>query len=103
VLLKPGEQAEIISGQCSIQSKADVAEATGWRKDLFVFHDADLRHIMDEMSRWYNVEVIFTNEHIPHLFNASISRDEPLAKLLHLLELTGKVHFKINNRKVYVL
>ena len=40
---------------------------------------------------------------IKQLFNATILRQEPLTKVLKLLELNGYVHFKTENDSIYVL
>lgn len=100
--LKPGEQARIKSGNLLLEKYADIEAVTGWKNGAFVFRDADIYTIVRQVERWYDVNVIYrttTSEH----FNFSLSRNEPLTKLLHLLELTGKVHFKIDNKTVYVL
>ena len=102
LVLSPSEQASISSDEVKLAKKADLEEVTGWKDDLFVFHDADIKTIMRQVARWYDTEIIYQND-IPQMFNATISRKEPLSKLLKLLELTGKVNFKTENKKIYVL
>lgn len=100
--LTPGQQALISNGNLSVDKNADVESATGWKDGKFVFHDADIYNIMRQAERWYDVNVIYRTTSSEH-FNFSISRNEPLSKILHLMELTGKIHFKIENKSVYVL
>lgn len=76
-------------------------EIMAWKKGLFVFNEDDIHSIMQQVSRWYNVEIIYSGIN-DDLFTATIERKESLARLLGILELTGKVHFKIQNNKVYV-
>jgi transmembrane sensor len=57
---------------------------------------------MNQIARWYDAKIVYHAE-IRQQFNATILRSEPLAKLLHLLELNGYVHFKIENKTIYVL
>jgi len=99
-ILTPGEEADISAGTIQI-TDADIDEATGWRKDLFVFKDAPVENIMQAVKRWYDIQVVYEHKGKP-LFNATISRKEPLSRLLHLLELTGKIHFTTKSNKVYV-
>lgn len=102
LLLYPGQQAKSKNGNLLLEKNADIEAAIGWKSGEFVFRDADIYSIMRQAERWYDVNVIYrttTSEH----FNLSISRNEPLSKILHLMELTGKIHFKIENKSVYVL
>ena len=100
--LAPGQQARIQQGSMILEKHADVDAATGWKNGAFVFRDADIYSIMRQAERWYDVNVIYRTTSSEH-FNFSISRNEPLSKILHLMELTGKIHFKIENKSVYVL
>lgn len=109
-LQQPGQQALLIAGRSgrmlkgkSIQVQAaDTATALAWRQNRFVFKDQPVAAIMQQISRWYNVEVVYeTANH--HLFNANISRGENLSKLLSLLEMTGKIGFRTENNRIYVI
>lgn len=102
LLLAPGQQAKINNGNVLLEKHADTEAATGWKNGEFVFHDADVYGIMRQAERWYDVNVIYRATSSEH-FNFSISRNEPLSKILHVMELTGKIHFKIENKSVYVL
>lgn len=100
--LLPGMQAKIKSNAMTKEEGVDTEEITGWKNGLFVFHDASIESIMRQAERWYDAKVVYQGE-IKQQFNATILRREPLSKLLHLLELTGYVHFRIENKTIYVL
>jgi len=99
--LKPGEQASIeTTGDVRI-SQANIKVTTAWKDDQFIFKDAPIEDIMRQLSRWYNVTVVYngtTNYH----FIAAISRNEPLSKILELLEQTKHVHFKVHSDTIEV-
>jgi len=100
--LAPGQEAHIGPGTLTLEKHADIEAATGWKNGAFFFRNADIYAIMRQAERWYDVNVIYrttTSEH----FNFSFPRNEPLSQILHLMELTGKIHFKIENKTVYVL
>lgn len=101
-ILTPGMQAVIEGNTTNTIDKADIEEITGWKDGLFVFHDAPVEQIMNQVSRWYDAKVIYQGN-IKQQFNATIKRSEPLEKLLHLLELNGYVKFKTENNSIYVL
>lgn len=102
-LLKPGEQAQMNkSGAFKIvKDEASIDDAVAWKDQLFQFSDADIHTIMRQVSRWYDVEVEFRGD-IRQSFVATISRNMPVSGLLHLLELTNKVHFIIEGKKIIV-
>jgi len=100
--LEPGSQAHIINHLITENNDVDTEEVVGWKNGLFIFHDASMETIMRQVERWYDARVVFKGQ-IKQQFNATILRSEPLSKLLHLLELNGYVHFKIENKTIYVL
>jgi hypothetical protein len=57
---------------------------------------------MRQVARWYDVDIRYETANKQH-FNATISRKEPVLRLLHILEETGQIHFKIENKTIYVL
>ncbi len=101
VTLTPAMQAAINETTVSTATDVDTGEITGWKDGLFVFHDASIEKIMNQVARWYNARVIYQGT-IKQQFNATIHRSEPLSKLLHLLELNGYVKFKTENDIIYV-
>lgn len=100
--LEPGMQASIRNRQITKDKVLDAEEVTGWKDGLFVFHDATIESIMMQIERWYDAKIIYKTN-VKQLFNATILRKEPVAKVLKLLELNGYVHFKTENNIIYVL
>jgi hypothetical protein len=58
---------------------------------------------MRKIARWYDIEVIYASN-VPDNIESGgwISRDKPLLAVLHAMERTGQVHFKVEGKKVYV-
>ena len=56
--LSPGEQFtyQKTTGDYST-AQADISATTGWTEDKFVFHSETIGTIMNELSRWYNVDI----------------------------------------------
>ncbi|MBS1666361.1 MAG: FecR domain-containing protein [Bacteroidetes bacterium] len=101
-ILEPGTQALIKNKAITKNKVLDIEQITGWKDGLFVFHDAPIETIMTQVERWYDAKIVYKAS-IKQLFNANILRSEPLSKVLKLLELNGYVHFKIENKTIYVL
>lgn len=102
VLLQPGTEA-IINRSGKIDTRAADLESTiAWKNGYFIFNAVQLPQILRQLERWYDVQVIQEAD-IPENFVAVIKRDEPLSKVLKLLELTGEVKFSIDKKTIRVL
>ena len=59
---------------------------------------------MRMVSRWYNVEVEFSDPALKELrFGAVANRFANISTLLHMLELTDEVRFKLEKNRIIVL
>ncbi|MNF09968.1 hypothetical protein D3C80_2107710 [compost metagenome] len=58
---------------------------------------------MRKISRWYNVEVEFDGNVSRERFNGALSRKKNIKQMLKMLESTGVVHFKIEERRIIVI
>ncbi|QNL51671.1 FecR domain-containing protein [Olivibacter sp. SDN3] len=88
VQLQPGKQCLVDEGKTSI-SDIDVAAATAWKDGLLNFNETELRELMNQLSRWYNVSVEYQGDIAPTYYYGYISRDEKLSKVLELLKESG--------------
>jgi transmembrane sensor len=102
VILKPGEQGSINQEGKIQTSSADLETALAWKNGQFIFKMTPMEQIMLQVSHWYNARIIYQGNVSEH-FNARIPREVPVSKLLHLLEATGQVHFKIEDRTITVM
>lgn len=92
-LLKPGQEA-ILSGLGLVARQADIQAATSWKDGVFRFNESELRSVMKQISRWYNVEVEYRGFVPETYFYGVISRNRSLSAVLDVLK-EGGVHFKI--------
>lgn len=103
--IRPGQQVIFNpqSGQFDV-SDAAIAHTMAWREGRFDFNGT-LMDIMGQISRWYDMEVSFemTGEGSDKLFIGSISRSVNLDKVLRMIQLTGDVHFKVEENKIIVM
>jgi transmembrane sensor len=94
--LLPGEQSTLRSGALGVK-RVDVATQLGWRNGDFVFDGLELREAMKQLSRWYNVEVVYEDDIPPTPFYGSFSRNLALAKALEILK-EGQVNFSLKKK-----
>ncbi len=99
--LKPGQQAVVNIGNINIRNSADIDEVMAWKNGQFYFPGTDIKTIMRQIEKYYNVDVEY-KDNIPYRFVAKISRDVNVSQFLERLELTNLVHFKIEGKKIIV-
>jgi ferric-dicitrate binding protein FerR (iron transport regulator) len=101
--LVAGQQARIMKGQSAITvvDGVEMDEVVGWKNDLFVFKSLDIQSIMRQISRWYDVEVVYAGELSKETFSGVVSAKSNLSQVLKILE-EGGVAFKIEGRKIIV-
>ena len=102
ILLRPGQQARVTkTNTISLIKYADTEQAIAWKNGVFNFDGSDIETTMRQISRWYDIEVIYETKITEH-FNGAIVRNASIEKVLQLLQYTGVVHFKIQGRKIFV-
>lgn len=104
LILQPGQQAQLNeAGQLYLNPNADVEEAIAWKNGYFRFDKADIHTIMKQLARWYDINVIYSDNLPKHYFGAIMNRDNNISQILKMLEATGDVHFKIEGKEVRVM
>jgi len=100
-ILQPGQQSAL-NGSSLTVNPVETEEAVAWKNGQFIFENDNIQYIMRTISRWYNVDVEY-NGAIPNdTFGGGTSRFKNVSVVLNILQLTGKVHFKIDGRKITV-
>jgi ferric-dicitrate binding protein FerR (iron transport regulator) len=103
-IIRPGEQAQIHSdGSVHTMANVNIDQVVAWKNNVFLFDNTDVKKLMRQLSRWYNVDVVFkgaTDE--PLAFNGTISRTATLSTVLRMLESTGDVKFSIEGNQIIV-
>lgn len=100
VLLMPGQQA-VLDKSFTVKP-VDVEEVTAWKDGNFLFNDTDLKDIMKQLSRWYDVSVDYDEIPKNRAFSGFISRSVNLSKVLKQLEFTGNIQFKIEQKTIKI-
>lgn len=98
-VLLPGQQARMTE---VIQIINATDNAIAWKNGLTSFRDADIRTIMRQVARWYDVEVNYEGD-IPNiLFTGEISRKANLSELIKLLGLSN-IQLKLEGKMITIM
>ncbi len=102
VLIKPGEQALNKATGITV-SKVNIDNVTDWQSGDFYLNKVPFKEAMRKIARWYDVEVVYADDLPADIeSNGYLSRDTKLSVVLKAIEKSGQVHFRVENRKIYV-
>lgn len=101
-ILSPGEQA-VVRGDVQVK-KVDVNNVMAWKNGVFHFENADIQTVMRQLSRWYDVEVVYKRDiekDDPLFFE--VKRNTNLSDVLKVLNLAGGAKFSIDDEKKIIV
>lgn len=101
-MLKPGQQARVQQQSIRVVNDVDVGQVVAWKNGFFQFDRADIRTVMRQLSRWYDVDVVYEGELPRDRFGGRLPREARLSEVLRALEQT-QVHFRIEGKKIIVM
>src|SRR5690606_10724630 len=102
--LKPNDQAiyDSRSKQTNIV-QIDPYYVTAWKNGDFAFDNEPLKNVMEDISRWYDVEIEYKTGVNDIRFSGKVSKFESIETLLQTIEWTGSVKLKLDGRRITVM
>lgn len=102
-ILKPGQQASLSQNtKPETRNGVDLEEVMAWKEGRFYFEGADIKAIMRQLEKWYDVDIRYEAD-IKYSFVAKISRDVNISEILKIFESTDLVHFTIENKTITIM
>jgi transmembrane sensor len=101
VVLGPGQQSQLKNGRLRLIKNANTEEITSWKEGWFHFESADLKTILRQFSRWYDVDVVYEGEIKNRKFFGVVSRSSTLLNVLEMLK-DNNIVFKIEGKILIV-
>ncbi len=102
IYMDAGSETEIINKKLKTFPLTSKAEATAFKDGYFYFKNKNMQQILDELSRWYGIQVDCKIPLNNERYEGSIKRDVTLGELCNLLkDLTG-YKLTIDNDKLIV-
>lgn len=100
--LKPGQQASLINGKIQVQ-EIDLEESIAWRYEAFCFKQRPLESILNEIARWYDIEIFYQNNEVRNYhFTAWFRRSTPIQELIDILEKTEQIKLELKGKTLTV-
>jgi ferric-dicitrate binding protein FerR (iron transport regulator) len=101
-ILKPGQQAIVSDGLIKITNDIAIDHDIAWKNGLFDFQNDDLPAIMRQLSRWYDVQIVYNASTNSGHYTGSIRKNSGIREVLKMLEVAGNIKFSIVGKKIIV-
>jgi ferric-dicitrate binding protein FerR (iron transport regulator) len=97
-ILDPG-QAYVDGNVLTTDTEQDVA----WKNGYFNFDGADLKTVMQQLERWYDIEVVYKGQSSPgkYQFHGEMQRSLRLSQVIRILNAM-EIQFSIEGKKLIV-
>lgn len=102
--LTPSQIAEYDTQTKQISVReVDTRPYTAWQEGLFLFDNAPLKYVLDELARWYDIKIFYTREALKELrVSCYMQRFEDISLILDAIEQVVKARFELNNKTLTV-
>ena len=105
IVIKPGQQVQLRENDRSLQlvKEVNIEQEMAWKYGNFNFEGQTLEEVMKQISRWYDIDVVFENGVPPISFGGGMSRDVNLNAVLDFLR-DSRIHFRLekNGKRLIV-
>ncbi|GAA3918541.1 DUF4974 domain-containing protein [Chitinophaga oryziterrae] len=102
VVLRPGQQARTTGTDVKVLDNTDIDQVIAWKNGAFNFDGTDLSSVLRQLSRWYDVDVVFEGKIPQRRFGGAIQRNLQLQQVLRILEKMD-IKFRMDGRKLIVV
>ena len=100
-LLEPGQEAAV--GDHIAVYAANLEKATAWKDGYFHFKDDPMEVIMEQLARWYDVDVVYEGKKPDGKgYNGRIHRQVNLSSVLEMLTYVSGAKFTVNGKQLIV-
>lgn len=100
--LAPGQQA-VVAGNKEVHiGVTDIEKALAWKNGVFYFKDDEIADIMEQVARWYDVEIRVKGTLPAKRINGNIRRQAKLSQVLDMLNFVSGAKFNVEGRIIEV-
>lgn len=104
VFLKPNQKGvfDRLQGGITVED-VDVLSYVSWKNGDFIFRDESLNSIMDKLSRWYGLEVLYRDMGLQNIrLSGNLKRYKDVRELFVSFEKISNARFEVQGNKVII-
>lgn len=104
IVLQSNDQSQLLKKDKIFSVRqVDPTPFIAWKDGRFIFYDQTLEEIMKSVSRWYDIDIVFSNTQISDIrFTCNLQRYSNFEEFLSVLERTKEVQFSIEGKTIYI-
>lgn len=103
VVLKPDQQVVIDATGIGEVRTVKTGIYTGWKNGMFVFENERLEDILNQLSRWYDIEVFYSDMQLKNLhFSGDLSRFKDISVFFRMFENSADITFSLKGKTLTV-
>jgi hypothetical protein len=100
-LLKPGFAAISKTPTSVVVKEVDLEEITAWKNGAFSFNKTDIKTVMRQIARWYDVEVAYEGEVPTKTITGDVHRNVNASQALKILTYLS-IQYRIEGKKIII-
>lgn len=102
-VIRPGQQAIAGNGDGKIDvKKVDATDVAAWTHGFLSLKDCSVREFMNQLSRWYDVDIRYAGKIPDRRLGGMINRNAPLSDMLSALRAAG-IRTRLEGNKIIIL
>ncbi|SHM72476.1 FecR family protein [Chitinophaga sp. CF418] len=103
MVLRPGQQVRMERNNGHLSAKTvDTDQIIAWTRNRLSFDNTDFADLMRQVSRWYDVDIVYKGK-VPDIhIGGSLHRNVNLSIVMEFLGANG-VHYSISDRTITIL
>lgn len=90
-------------GHLTVARDEEAETSIAWTKGLFRFNNLPLENVMRQLSRWYDIDIIFKGSFPDVPITASISRNTSALEVLDALKEIAGVTYRVEGKRIIVM
>ena len=103
IVLAPDQQLSINGNGESKLRTVDTKYFTCWKDGMFLFEEMRMEDILEQLSRWYDIHIFYTNEEVKDLhFSGDLSRFKDIITFIEMFEKSADVKLTLKGNTLTV-
>lgn len=100
-LLDPDERFSLNkSSKTALITKVSANDFTVWREGQLKFRNEPLREVLKKIERWYNVDLLLTDQKLLNYRFRANFQNEPIEEILRMISITTPISYTIEERLI---
>jgi len=99
-VIRPGEQT-IMKDDLLKVSEANIEGAVAWKNGVFYFDNTNMKEVMRQMSRWYDVDVVYEGNVPDKFLTGEVQRNQNASQVMELIKFYG-LNYRIDKNKIII-